>query len=59
MSPKWGFGVAMFPVGVLYFCEAYVGHGASRVSTLVASLLLCILQRFRAQEGMLPRGAFS
>ena len=36
---------------------AFWAYGASKMATLGASLLLCILQCFRAWEGMLPPGA--
>ena len=36
---------------------AFWAHGASKMATLGASLLPCILQCFRALEDMLPPGA--
>ena len=36
---------------------AFWAHGASKMATFGASLLLCVLQCFRVQEGMLPPGA--
>ena len=36
---------------------AFWAHGASKMAILGASFLLCILQRFRVWEGMLPPGA--
>ena len=36
---------------------AFWAHGASKMATLGTSRLPCILQYFRAEEGMLPLGA--
>ena len=36
---------------------AFWAHGDSKMATLGASLLLCVLQHFRIWEGMLPPGA--
>ena len=36
---------------------AFWAHCASKMAILGASLLLCVLQYFRASEGMLPPGA--
>ena len=57
MTPKWGFGVAMLPVDALCFYQVQFGCTMLKTAILGASLLLIILQCFRASQGMLPPGA--
>ena len=68
MTPKWGFGVAMLPVGALCFCQAHFGrtvlpkwplwaHLFYAVFYNISELRRACFRQARVARAVLPPGA--
>ena len=60
MTPKWGFGVAMLPVGALCFYQAHFGRTCfqnGHFGRISSTLYFTVFWKARVARAVLPPGA--